>query len=241
MLKRFYLQNRVLIICLAIVPLFAWFIFYTIEDRARPVLDLPISLSSAGRVESDINIKYSGQYKLEFVFEREGHSVEEIRRDIGTTFFIGRNKYLDDEQNYPWRERYLKNIEEYKNKMTGVPVTVKWQLSSAKSDEMICQGESETAGIHYSHPKEVFRGVPYFCSMLRYGIVYAGKYHFSAEVVRNTPELSGYKTCIRLSPSLAPDEFFISSGIGYLLILAEIILLLVLVFKGYKYIKSQST
>ena len=240
-MKRFYRQNRILILCLAIVHLFAWFIFYDIEERSRPVLDLPISLSPAGRVEADINIRYFRGYDLNLVFDREGHSVEEVRRDIGTTFFIGRDKYLDDEQNYPWRERYLKNIEEYKNKKTGVPLTVRWQMFSTNPYEMVCQGEIETAGRLYSLPKEVYRSVPYFCSMLRYSMVPDGKYHFSAEIVKDTPELSGYKTRIRLSPSLAPDEFFISGGIGYLLILAEIILLLVLVFKGYKYIKSQAT
>lgn len=240
MVKDFLRRNLLLIACIASVHFSAWFIFYDIEERSRPVLDLPISLSPAGRVAADINIRYFRGYDLQLVFDREGHSVEEIRRDIGTTFFIGRDKYLDDEQNYPWRERYLKNIEEYKNKKTGVPLTVQWQVFSANPYEMVCQGEIETAGTIYWHPKEVFRYVPYFCSMLRYSMVPDGKYHFSAEIVKDTPKLSGYKTRIRLSPSLAPDEFFISGGIGYLLMVTEIILLLVLVFKGYKYIKSQS-
>lgn len=237
----FFRRNLLLIACLAGIHFSVWFIFYDIEERSRPVMDLPISVSPAGSVAADINIKYFRGYDLQLVFDREGHSVEEIRRDIGTAFFIGRDKYLDDEQNYPWRERYLKNIEEYKNKKTGVPLTVRWQMFSANPYERVCQGEIETAGRLYSLPKEVYRSVPYFCSMLRYSMVPDGKYHFSAEIVKDTPELSGYKTRIRLSPSRAPDEFFISSGIGYLLILAEIILLLVLVFKGYKYIKSQST
>jgi hypothetical protein len=241
MVRRLINQNFVLIACIVTLHAFSWLIFYSIEDRSRPVLDLPISVSPAGRVVADINIKYFRGYDLNLVFDREGHSVEEILRDIGTTYFIGRDKYLDELQEFSWRERYLKNIEEYKKKKTGVPLTLRWQVFSVSPYEMVCQGEIETAGRLYSDHKEVFRSVPYFCSMLRYSMVPDGKYHFSAEIVNDTPELSGYKTRIRLSPSLAPDEFFISGGIVYLLILAEIILLLVLAFKGYKYIKNQPT
>ena len=58
MVRRLINQNFVLIACIVTLHAFSWLIFYSIEDRSRPVLDLPISVSPAGRVVADINIKY---------------------------------------------------------------------------------------------------------------------------------------------------------------------------------------
>lgn len=159
---------------LALAILLLWQGLFPLWSKAitRPPLDVPIVLNPKGSVDAAVRILVPEVYELNLVFERAGHEHEKLRA------LLGESSYRDG-----------------KPIPSGVQVPVRWSLANSSTGTTAASGEIESFGLIAWSAAEVDRSLAVVS-------VPPGNYKFSAQVLRDVPELAQIKS--RLTMQLRP-------------------------------------
>jgi hypothetical protein len=156
-------------LCLLTFITIAWIVAFPLwRDwlSANP-LDVPISLSPAGKVEQMIEIRMPAKYDLSLIFVREGQSFEKLKSLIGAGHICQRNEPCSE----------------------GIPVRVKWSLRNRQYGIDTVNGDVISQNAHgWSNP-QIERRI----TSIK---IEAGYYIFKAEIVHSVPEFESIRTRI---------------------------------------------
>lgn len=171
-MRSFLYQHRKLVALLVMIAL--WLSLFPIWVRwvTANPLDEAITLAPRGSIKKEIRIVIPENYELNLVFERGNVPFEQLKALLGDWAY-------KDGQPIP----------------SGVRVPIKWELEEVPAGTIAASGEVDSFGSIAWSAAEVDRQVG--------GIrVAPGRYLFTAEILRDVPELAHINT--RLSMQLHP-------------------------------------
>jgi hypothetical protein len=169
-MRSFLIEQRKLVVLLVMIAL--WLSLFPLWVRwvTEKPLDEVITLSPRGTISKEVRVVIPENYELNLVFERANLPFEQL------------NSLLGD-----WAYKDGKPIP------SGVRVPIHWVLAELPSGSTAASGEIDSFGSIAWSAAEVDRQVGHIK-------VVPGRYLFTAEILRDVPELAHIKT--RLSMQL---------------------------------------
>jgi len=165
-------QRRLGVVFAGLVAWLVGFQFWHHETFTAP-LDVPIALSSAGRVDQALRIRLDAPHQLQVEFSIGPRPRDEAMRLVGSRATCRRLK---------------------PGEACDVGVPLRWELSEA-SGRVVASGESETHGSSGWATSEIWRTVE---PSIR---VPVGSYRLTASILRDLPEFEGMTARLSLAVS----------------------------------------
>jgi len=132
-------------------------------------LKVPVSLATAGKMQVEVQVRVPEAYSLQFLFERDGVSFDELKNSIGA---MG-----------------LCKVGETCSK--GVAVPIRWSITPEGSNKPLLSGDVESLNSSGWSQAHVYRSI----AEVR---VPPGRYVFQAEISRPVPELANLRTTLAM-------------------------------------------
>lgn len=174
-MRLFLFEQRKLVALLAVIVLWLSLFPIWVHWITASPLDDAITLSPRGKISKEIRMVIPESYALNLVFECSNIPCEQLKT------LIGHGGYKDG-----------------KPIPSGVKVPIRWALKEVPGGSVIASGEIDSFGSIAWSATEVYRHVGGFR-------VAPGRYLFTAEILRDVPELAHIKT--HLSMQLPSDGF----------------------------------
>ena len=149
----------------------AWLIAFPLWSQwitADP-LNLPLPLSTASKVQTEIEVRMQETYSLHFLFSRNGIPFEELKSSIGAMGVCHAGEECSK----------------------GIPVPIRWSIKPIGADKPLLQGEvisQDSSGWSQAH---VYRSI----ATVR---LPPGRYLFTARLLRPVPELARIDAAIAM-------------------------------------------
>lgn len=162
-MRGFLRKQRWLLLLLALLTIWlSLFSAWTHWVTADP-LDEPITLAPAGMIDREIHVVVPEHYMLFFRFKRTGQSLEQMRTLIGGIA----------------------------STRSGVPIPVRWSLTTLSNGRTVASGEVDAVGIASHSSADITR---------RVGEIHvpSGRYRFNAQIMHDVPELAHLDTSLAM-------------------------------------------
>ena len=193
-ISSFLFEQRKLIALLVVIALWLWLFPKWVNWVTAKPLDEVITLAPRGSICKEIRVVIPEIFELNLVFERANLPFEQLKS------LLGMPSYTADKIPIP----------------SGVRVPVKWALKDLSGASIAASGEVDSFSSDSWSATEVGRQVDHVR-------VAPGRYLFTAEILRDVPELAHIKT--RLSMQLHPKtsstwqmSFVVWGSLAYVLL-----------------------
>lgn len=163
-MREFLRKQRRLLLLLALLAIWlSLFTAWAYWVTAEP-LDEPIALAPAGMIDRDIHVVVPEHYTLVLRFMRAGRSPEQWR-----TLRDG-----------------------IASTTTGIPVPIRWSLTSVSNGRAVASGEIDAIGAYRWSSSDIDREI---------GEIHvpSGRYRFKAQVLRDVPEFAHIDTRLAMT------------------------------------------
>lgn len=167
-MRLFLIEQKKRVVLLLMMALWLSLFPIWVDWVNKSPLDEAIQLSPRGSISKEIRIVIPESYQLNFVFERADHPFEQLKTLIGF-----------------WGSLYGEPI------VSGVRVPIKWALTDTEGGRLVASGEVDSFGSMSWSVAEVERNIGHIQ-------VPPGQYLFTAEILRDVPELAHIKTRVVL-------------------------------------------